>query len=782
MAHLPDFISDLAIILITAGIVTIIFKRLKQPAVLGYIVAGFLASLHFKNSIEHLVGKITNIPQVEIAKVFNQLPEISDMANVNVWAEIGVIFLLFALGLEFSFKKLMDVGGTASIGTLINLGAMIIIGYIVGEVFVSKYLSEWSQLDSMFLGGMLSMSSTTIIIKAFNDMGLQKKKFAGIVFGMLIVEDLAAILMMVLLSTLAVSQHFEGSELMNSMLKLIFFMLIWFIVGIYLIPTMLKKLKKYLNDETLLIVAIGLCLGMVLFASYVGFSAALGAFIMGSILAETIESKHIEHLVEPIKNLFGAVFFVSVGMMIDPKIIIEYATIIVVLTLVVLIGRVIFATLGVMASGQGLKVSIQSGLSLAQIGEFSFIIATLGMSLGVINEAIYPIIVSVSVITTFTTPYFIKAADPLYNWLEKKVPAKWSIIIKGYAASSYKKMNKENSWVKFLTSMLSLIAIYGSICIAIILIGTHLIIPFITSNIPNIWGSVLSALIVLVLMAPFMRSIIMKKNRSDVFRSLWRTSNINKGGLVLSIVLRIILCVVFIAFVLIPLFPQVPSIFLILASIVIIIPVIYTKGFKTQSRMLETQFLANLNRKQELDEKKAAFLPSATNDLLSKNIHIEEIEIPQTSPSIGKTLRELNFRQKTGVNIVTIIRGKQKINIPDADTQLYPFDKIVVAGSDDELQKLIQYLEERNQSNAEEENIQYHVDLCQYPIESESCLIGKSIIQAGIREKTECMIIGIDRDSQSLTNFNPTFVFEEGDVLWLAGETEKLASFEDNLK
>lgn len=783
MAHLPDFISDLAIILITAGIVTIVFKWLKQPAVLGYIVAGFLASLHFKDFMERVVIKITNIPEASVINVFDKLPQISDMTNVNVWAEIGVIFLLFALGLEFSFKKLMDVGGTASIGTLINLGSMVVIGYIVGEVFVAKHLENWTQLDSMFLGGMLSMSSTTIIIKAFNDMGLQKKKFAGIVFGMLIVEDLAAILMMVLLSTLAVSQHFEGSELISSIFKLLFFMLIWFVVGIYLIPTMLKKLKKYLNDETLLIVAIGLCLGMVLFASYVGFSAALGAFIMGSILAETIESKHIEHLVEPIKNLFGAVFFVSVGMMIDPQIIFEYASIIVVLTIVVLIGRVIFATVGVLASGQGLKVAIQSGFSLAQIGEFSFIIATLGMSLGVINESIYPIIVSVSVITTFTTPYFIKASDPVYNWFEKRIPAKWDKLLKGYAASSYKTISKHNTWQQFLKSILSLVAVYATICIAIILVGSHLIIPFISEHMHNIWGSVLAALIIIILMAPFLRAIVMKKNRSEEFRKLWSANNFNKGALTFIIVIRAIICVIFVSVVLIPLFPQVPSIIMIAISILFVFLVTISKGFKKQSRMIEAQFLANLNRKQILDEKKAAFLPSVTNDLLSKDIHIEEIEISRNSPRIGKTLRELNFRQKTGVNIVSIIRGNQKINIPDADERLYPFDKIVVAGSDEELQKLIQHLEERNKNDilADEQNVQYHVDLSQYPVEEGSPLIGKSIVEMHIRENTECMIIGIDRDNQSLTNFDPSFVFEEGDVLWLAGETDKLASFEDNV-
>lgn len=776
MAHLPDFISDLALILITAGIVTIIFKWLKQPVVLGYIVAGFLASLHFKQMVEGLVKNITNASSDRVSEIFNVLPEISDMANVTIWAEIGVIFLLFALGLEFSFKKLMDVGGTASIATLINMGSMIIIGYIIGQ------LLGWSGMDSIFLGGMLSMSSTTIIIKAFNDMSLQKKKFAGIVFGMLIVEDLAAILMMVLLTTLAVSQHFEGGELMSSLFKLIFFMLIWFLVGIYIIPSLLKKLKNYLNDETLLIVAVGLCLGMVLFASYVGFSAALGAFIMGSILAETIEAKHIEHLVEPLKNLFGAVFFVSVGMMIDPAIISEHAGLVVLFTITVLVGRIIFATIGVLASGQGLKVAIQSGFSLAQIGEFSFIIATLGMSLGVISDMLYPIIVAVSVITTFTTPYLIKGSVPAYEWIEKRVPEKWNTIIKGYASANYKAVNKQTDWNKLLKSIISMVAIYFCVAMAVLMVCSNYITPIIVDYLPDIWGKVLAAIITLMLMAPFLRAIMMKKNRSKAFVSLWTNgSKFNRGALISLIALRIILCIILVLMVLIPLFPR-ATILMVIISLVFVTFVIFFQGFKKQSRKIEARFMENLNLKQMFEEKKAGILPTVANDLLSKEIHVEEIEISQSSPSIGKTLRESNFKQRTGVNIVTIIRGSKKINIPDGNEYLYPFDRIVVVGSDDEIQKFTHSIEERkNSKGAKEEIPQHHISLSQYIIDENSPMIGKSIIELNIREKTECMVIGIDRDGQSIIDFKPTIIFQEGDIVWLAGEKDKLVSFDENI-
>lgn len=782
MAHLPDFISDLAIILITASIITIIFKWLKQPVVLGYIVAGFIASLHFKRFVEKVVTKVSGAPEEQISNIFNSLPEISDMANVSIWAEIGVIFLLFALGLEFSFKKLMDVGGKASIATLINLGSMIIIGYLAGQLFIVNLIEGWTQMDSIFLGCMLSMSSTTIIIKAFNDMGLQKKKFAGIVFGMLIVEDLAAIVMMVLLSTFAVSRHFETGELANSIVSLLFFMLIWFVVGIYMIPTILKKLKKYLNDETLLIVAVGLCLGMVYFATAVGFSAALGAFIMGSILAETIESKHIEHLIEPLKNLFGAVFFVSVGMMIDPAIIIEYGSLILILTVVILIGRPFFATIGVLASGEGLKVAVQSGFSLAQIGEFSFIIASLGMGLGVITETLYPIIVAVSVITTFTTPYCIKYSDSVNHWLEKRIPPKWNKLIQGYGASSYNTINKQNDWKKLLKSILSLVAIYFTISIAILLVFQNFITPYIVEWMPgSTWGPILAAAITLTLMAPFLRAIMMKKNRSEEFKNLWKDNRLNRGALISLIVFRIIICIVLVLMVLIPLFPKL-TVLMVIISLAVVTLIIFSQGFKAQSRKIEARFLENLNLKQRLDEKKAAILPTVANDLRSKNIHIEEFEISQSSPSIGKSLKELNFKQKTGVNVVTIIRGSKKINIPDGNECLYPFDKLVVAGSDEEMQQLSQYLQDkRAQAIENEEEAQHHISLSQYLVEEYSPLIGMSIANSGIKEKTECMVIGVDRNEKSIIQFDSSFVFEEGDILWLAGERDKLNSFEENI-
>ena len=769
MGHLPDLIKDLALILISAGFVTILFKWMKQPVVLGYIVAGFIAGPYFKKFLEDLIGIHTG----NVVYYLRQLPSVTDMANITTWAEIGVIFLLFALGLDFSVKKLLRVGGTASIATLINMGSMIIIGYVVG-IFLG-----WSRMDSIFLGGMLSMSSTTIIIKAFNDMSLQKKKFANIVFGMLIVEDLAAIIMMVLLSTAALSAHFEEMELLNSLFKLIFFMFIWFVVGIYLIPTILKKLKKYLNDETLLILSVGLCLGMVLFATSVGFSAALGAFIMGSILSETIESKHIEHLIEPLKNFFGAIFFVSVGMMIDPVTIWENGFIILFFTFVVLAGRIIFATLGVIASGQGLKVAVQSGFSLAQIGEFSFIIATLGISLGVMSANLYPIIVAVSVITTFTTPYCIKISPAISDYIEKYIPEKWKTLIAGYANTNYKIAKKQNDWHKLLKTILLQVAIYFTLSLAVMMLCKTVVMPFMEKNIPGIWSRIISAIITLLFMAPFLRSVIMKKSKSAELEKLWNDNHFNRGAIVSLMIFRVALAMTLILMVLMPLFPKATILLAAIAS-VFTIGIVLSKGFKAQSIRIEKRFLQNLHHKQVYEESKAAIPAHVANDIKAKDMHIEEFRVSPDSPIIGKTLKEINFKQTTGVYVISILRGSGKINIPSANERIYPYDELVVVGCDEEFQQLNNSIQYDKVADIEEAS--YHINLSQYEIEKDSPLIGKTLKEADTRGKTKTMIISIERGEESFTEFSGDFIFREGDTLWIAGEEENLKTFDENVQ
>ncbi|MDR0711784.1 MAG: cation:proton antiporter [Prevotellaceae bacterium] len=568
MTHLPALVADLALILITAGVVTILFKWLKQPVVLGYIVAGFMVGPHM-----HL------------------LPSVADSDNIATWSEIGIIFLLFALGLEFRFKKLLEVGGSALIAAIVNMGAMIGVGYVAG------YLMGWTNMESIFLGGMISMASTTIIIKAFNDLGKQRQRFANIVFGILIIEDIAAILMMVIFSTIAVSQTFEGAQLVVSLLRLIFFIVVWFVVGIFVIPPVLKKLTRYLSDETLLIVSCGLCLGMALLAQLVGSSAALGAFIMGSILAETVQARRIERLVQPLKNLFGAVFFVSVGMMIAPELIVANIAPILILTAVVLLGRIIFATLGVVASGESLKVSMQAGFSLAQIGEFSFIIATLGIHLGVISDFIYPIVVAVSVITTFTTPYGIECSESIYRKIAKKIPKKWDKLLIGYAHGKQKTDdNPSNDWLTLLKSLFVPSLIYFTLAVAVVVVARVALIPFITELLPSMLGKVAAAAISILLMSPFLYGITSNRRilTNSVFFKLLKENHFNKGVLILLNLSRTFLCILLILSVLLPLFPKATGA-LILISILIAIFISFNPRYERQTKRIEAAFRETLS-------------------------------------------------------------------------------------------------------------------------------------------------------------------------------------------
>ena len=743
MSQIPSLISDLAVILISAGLVTLLFKRLKQPVVLGYIVAGILAG-----------------------PAITQIPTVTNVESIRIWADIGVIFLLFALGLDFSFKKLMKVGGTAVIGAITIVIGMMTLGYTTGLSL------GWGHMNSLFLGGMLSMSSTTIIFKAFDDMGLRNQRFAGVVFGILVVEDLFAVLLMVLLSTLAVSKHVEGMELLNSVIKLGVFLLFCFVIGIYLIPSFLKKARTFLNDETLLIVSLGLCLGMVIIATKAGFSSALGAFVMGSILAETIEAEHIEHLIKPVKDLFGAIFFVSVGMLIDPALLWEYKIPILILTLVVMVGQILFASCGVLVSGQPVKIAIHSGFSLAQIGEFAFIIASLGLTLGVTDNFLYPIVVAVSVITTFFTPYMIRMAEPACRVADRIIPKSWMKFLERYSSGS-NTIHQKSAWNKLLKALTRIVGTYTAVTLVLIFIWLQFVAPFIMKEISGLRGAIISLVLILLLIAPMLRAIMMKKNHSAEFQQLWLDSKYNRGPLVSLIILRIILCIGLVMLPVTRLLNAAVGILLAIAATVIVI-VILSKRLKRQSILMERHFFSNLTARELEYERKAPINQRFANHLLERDLHLADFEVRQNSPSMGKTLKELNFRQKCNVNIVTIIRGEKRINIPGGEERLYPFDKLVVVGADDDLEHFRQYLVERYKTAQTSKKETKEVNMEQFTIAEGSRLIGRTILESGIRDKAACLVIGIERGETSIKNPSPTTVFEEGDIVWIVGEHDKV--------
>ena len=489
--HLPELISDLAIMLLTAGVVTVIFKKIKQPLVLGYIVAGFL-----------------------IGPYMPLFFTVADSASISTWSEIGVIVLMFGLGLEFNLHKLAQVGGTAIITALTEVGGMLLIGFGVGQ------LLGWGIMDSVFLGGMLSMSSTTIIIKAFDELGVRNQGFAQLVFGTLVIEDIAGIFMMIILSTLSVSQSISGGALAMKLALLVLYLALWLILGIYLLPTLMNKATPLMNDETLLVSSLGICFGMVLLANALGFSSALGAFMAGSLLAGTVHAERVEHLTSGVKDLFGSVFFLSVGMMLDPAMIVKYIVPILIITLVTLVGKLIFSSLGVLLSGQTLKNAVHCGCSLAQIGEFAFIIASLGLSLGVIADYIYPIIVSVSIITTLTTPSFIKGSDKLYEWLEKVLPSKLTEKLARYTDEEQSSKEKNGDWSAYLGRYVKVTAFYGVVMLGIALIGSLVQLPLLGKLGLEPWLAKLICLAVVYLgMSIFIRPMLDMK--SPQFTTLW---------------------------------------------------------------------------------------------------------------------------------------------------------------------------------------------------------------------------------------------------------------------
>lgn len=749
MSHIPSLISDLAVILISAGFVTLLFKKLKQPVVLGYIVAGILAG-----------------PSI------SEIPTVTDVESIRIWADIGVIFLLFALGLEFSFKKLMKVGGTAIIGAITIVIGMMTLGYTTGLSL------GWGDMNSLFLGGMLSMSSTTIIFKAFEDMGLRNQQFTGVVFGVLIVEDLFAVLLMVLLSTLAVSKQVEGIELLNSVIKLGAFLLFCFVIGIFLIPSFLKKAKRFLNEETLLIVSLGLCLGMVMLATYAGFSSALGAFVMGSILAETIEAEHIEHLIKPVKDLFGAIFFVSVGMLIDPMLLWQYKYPIIILTIVVMVGQIFFASFGILLSGKPLKIAIQSGFSLAQIGEFAFIIAGLGLSLKVTDHFLYPIVVAVSVITTFFTPYMIRLAEPSYKVIERFIPQSWIRFLDRYSSGS-NTLHQRSTWHKLLKSLMRIVGTYTAVTLVLIFVWLQFISPIIIKHITGIEGAILSLVLILLLISPMLRAIMMKKNHSIEFQELWNDNKYNRGPLVSLIILRIILCI---GLVMLPvaqlLHIAIGIVFAIAATVIAL--VIFSKQLKKQSILMERRFFSNLRARELENERKSPINQRFANHLLERDLHLADFEVKQNSPSMGKTLKELNFRKKCNVNVVTIIRGTKRINIPGGEERLYPFDKLIVVGTDKDLNLFKLYIEERYKKAQTEIEETHSVNIEQFTVMENSKLIGRTIQESNIRDKFDCLVIGIEREETSIKNPLPSTTLEKGDIVWIVGEHQKVIQLNES--
>jgi len=749
MEHLPGLIADLALILIAGAITTILFRRIRQPLVLGYILAGFIVGPH--------------IPF---------LPTVQDSENIKIWAEIGVIFLLFSLGLEFSFRKLKRVGGAVTVTAIVEVIFITLAGYLLGTWM------GWSAMDSVFLGGMLASSSTTIISKAFDELGIKTKKFAGIVVGVLIVEDLVVIMLMVLLSTVAVTKMIEGPQVIITIAKLLFFLVLWFIAGIFLIPTLLKKTKKILNEETLLILSIGLCLGMVVLATQVGFSAELGAFIMGSLLAETTSAEKVEHLIRPVKDLFGAVFFVSVGMMIDPGALVEYAWPILLITLLVLFGKLFSTSAGALISGQPLKQSVQVGMSMAQVGEFAFIVASLGLSLGVTSDFLFPEAVGVSAITTFTTPYMIRYSGELNNFIERFLPARLIHALNSYSSGA-QGIQTESNWKKMISGYISIVITNSIVILALFLISIRFLLPFVRAHIENrLSGSVMVLGVTLAAALPFLWALMARRLNREIFDELWIGNKYNRGPLILLEISRVTIAILLTGFLLDRLFSA--SVAIIVALPVIIAATIFfSRRTKNFYHRLEGLFISNLNEKEITEKERNAsrdFLQAqlrSHSDLIPWDVHLSDIEVGQDADYIGKSLDELGWREKYGINVACIKRGDRLIFAPDKNTRLFPHDRLGIIGTDEQMTGFKPVFDTSAPSETEGYNIG-DITIQPLPVTEQNKLEGLTIRTSGIRELTKGLVIGIERNNIRMINPSSDTVFKAGDIVWIAGEREKI--------
>lgn len=722
-------IADLGWILLLGALVTLLFKKLKQPVVLGYIIAGFLASPKFE-----------------------YLPSISNLDNINFWADLGIVVLMFSIGLEFSFRKLMKSGSSSVITALIIITGMTFAGYGVG------YILHLNSINRIFLGGMISMSSTTIIMKALSDLGLRQRKFAQLVLAVLIIEDLFAVLMLVLLSSMAMG-NVQGTELLMSIGKLVFFLIIWFVVGVYIFPTFFVKARSYLNDETLLIVAMALCFTMAIFSVVCGFSLELGAFVMGSILAGTVAAERIDRVIAPVKNLFGAVFFISVGMMVDPHVLVTYWWQILLLAAVVIVGMILFGTIGMLVTGQTLRVAIESGFTLTQIGEFSFIIASLGMGLGVLDATLYPIIVAVSVLTIFTTPYFIKMADGAATFVENHLPKSMRFLIDRYSQQTYDTNETRRLWRAVLGRYIWRILLYSVILLAEILVARLFLFPFAESVMPH-WGHLLATVLTVVAMLPFLVALCFSSTSPSDKVRLHQTAAFYDVPLLAMKIIRYLVALFFIVYFITIAYSSLVGWLAGVGCFVIILVFASTKLLRHYKSM-ENKFISNLNMRENMR--------LGVGNNLVDDMHQAFIEINNSCPFVGDKLRDSGLRSEYGVSVSSIQRGDDYMPLPSPDARIFPGDVLGIIGSDEQLRRLNQDLDNATKAGLKLNITQQPVELESIRLAEDSPIVGVPLSSTDILHDFFSMIVKIKR-GDSFLQPDRDLVLQPGDVLWVVGD------------
>lgn len=747
MNHLPHLITDLALILGVAAVITLIFKRLQLPLILGYLVSGILISPNFK--------------------IFP--PKVYEITDVQTWGEIGVIFLLFSLGLEFSFKKLAKMGGSATTAAGFEAIGMAVIGFGLGK------LLHWPFMDCIFLGACLTISSSSVIVKSFADLGLKQRNFAQLVYGILVVEDLIAVVLLVLLGTFVASHTFDAGQIGMSILKLGFFLIVWFVGGILFIPSLLKRAKNFLTDEILLIVAVAMCFLMVYLSSQAGFSAALGAFIMGSLLAETTKAERIEHLVIPVRDLFGAIFFVSVGMLIDLNVIKDHWLPILLITASVIAGKSIVITVGAFISGNSLRTSIQTGMSLALIGEFSFIIASMGVKQKVVSQELYPIIITVSALTIFIAPSLTLSSTRIYNWIADKLTPKWEARLNRYSSEATA-LRAVSDWNHVLKFFLINTVVFSAIVIALIILNDSFVLPWLR-EVAKGFGRATSAVLALLAMAPFLWALIVRNEKTEPFARIY-TQQKYHGPIWIMRIIKVSLALLFIIGLLRSIYSLDFALMVGIALLVLLL--IFRKRLQRTYDNIEDRFVKNLNNR-EIEEQRLLAEQAAekkNQNLAPWDAHLTTFEVaPEAVNIIGKTLMELQWRERVGVNVAMIKRGATSIIPPDRDEKIYPCDKLFIICTDSQERRMNAIL--RPDKKVMESAREVEMKLDQLTIDADSPLIHKSIRESDIKNLAHGLVVGIERNGERHLNPESTWVFEEGDLLWIVGEKKLISTIAD---
>lgn len=742
---IPRLIIDLAMMLMTAAVVTIIFRKLRIPSILGYILAGFLIGPHFQYFLE-----VESAPSIE------------------TWSEIGVVIILFHIGLEFDFNKLSEIGSTAIVSAAVKMGGVMAVGYGFGLML------GMTHMDCIFLGAMLSISSTVVIQKCFSEMGLEGEKYTKLVMGSLVMEDVFSVFMMVALTAVSASKNVGGAGMALHMCLMITYLILWLIVGIFLVPTFLDRAMNFMNDETLTLLSIGFCFLMALLAKRLGFSMELGAFVAGSLFAGTRHYHDIERVTTGIKDMFGAIFFLSVGMLVEPSIIATRWTSIVPIAVIAVIAKLIFATIGMMLSGQDLDTSLRGGISLAPIGEFSFIIAGLGTSLGVMDSYLYPVIVSASILTIMVTPVLIRHQDRIVGGIGSVIPARIMERIDDYTSDDQSAEEHTSEWMIVMKDYFIKMLVYGSIMLVTALAGNNVLFPLIEEGAGSLAAKIIVTFIVYAVMLVFAMPFMGKRNAA--FTKLWTERLSNRPPLMVMTLLKVVILV---GIGLIPLIHVLdirnPLILLLIPLSVILVA--RSEFISTYYLQLEARFLANLNQKTmaerggERDEQ----------NWLDEDYNIASWIVPEGASYAGKTLEALAWGKRYSVYAVKVRRGEKRMVMPHARTVIQEGDKVYVIGERPPLETFCRMLETNTngiQTIREFFNSGYSrenaLECACIKMRGTEPYVGKPIKKSGITAKNHCMILGIERDGYAVKMPDANMLIEKGDILWIIGTNNNL--------